>query len=110
MAKRGTRRFEVVWTGEALQGLLALLRDARHAEDNPDWVDRKFDECVAEGIKRLQLFPDLRSRYTVKGYECNGATLRAFPTQIFFRLTKIGAVSIFWCRWAGQDLIGPRDV
>ena len=43
------------------------LASTRHAESFPDWVERKFQECVLEAVRRLELFPDLRMRYVVSG-------------------------------------------
>lgn len=56
-----------------------MIEDAKRAIGNPEWVDRKYEECLAEGIQRLQTFPDLRDRYILEGFPCNGFTLWAFP-------------------------------
>jgi hypothetical protein len=103
------QEYAVFWTGEALDLLQELVEGTRHAEGNPDWVERKFQECVAEGLLRLSLFPDLRIRYTAKGFHCNAITLRALPIQAFFRVVEPGVISIFDCQWASQDQTGPRD-
>lgn len=101
--------YRVSWTREALLLLIDLIEGTKHAENNPAWVERKFEECVAEGIRRLELFPDLRIRYTAKGFHCNAMTLRALPIQAFFRLTEPGVIAIYDCRWGSQDKVGPQE-
>ena len=99
----------VVWTPQAVDKLTRMLEDARHAQGNPEWVPLKLEECLAEGVNRLVTFPDLRNRYRINGLWCNGMTLRAFPAQVFFRLTRTGSIAIFSCRWARQDAKGPHN-
>lgn len=90
--------------------LAALLSATRHAENNPEWVERKFEECVLEGIRRLELFPDLRVRYIVGGLKCSAMTLRALPLQVFYRRVGLEELSIFELRWASLDKSGPGNV
>lgn len=99
-------QFAVVWTPQAVDKLTTMLEDARHAQGNPEWVLLKLEECLAEGVSRLVTFPDLRNRYRINGLWCNGMTLRAFPAQVFFRLTSTG--SIVSSHVAGPDRM-PRD-
>lgn len=105
----GRSEFAVIWTVQAVDKLTTMLEDAKHAQGNPDWVPRKLEECLSEAVQRLTAFPDLRNRYHINGLWCNGMTLRTFPAQVFFRLTKTGSIAIFSCRWARQDVSGPRN-
>jgi hypothetical protein len=105
----GSSEFEVIWAVRAVDKLTSMLEDARHAQGNPDWVIRKLEECLTEGIRRLTAFPDLRNRYQVNGQWCNGMTLRVFPAQVFYRITKAASIVIFSCRWARQDVSGPSN-
>lgn len=57
MPEETSREYRITWTGDALDVLTRLLSATRHAETNPEWVERKFEECVVEGIRRLELFP-----------------------------------------------------
>jgi len=108
MAK-GSSGFDIVWATRAVDKLTAMLEDARHAQGNPEWVSRKLEECLTEGVRRLSSFPDLRNRYQVNGQWCNALTLRAFPAQVFFRLNDVGSIVIFSCRWARQDVSGSSN-
>lgn len=98
------------WTSAALDRLADLIGGARHAQGNPEWVERTFEESVLEGIRRLEVFPDLRVRYIVHGMKCGGMTLRSLPLQLFYRQVEPGEIVIFECRWAVQDRTGPQDL
>lgn len=52
---------------QAVEKLTTMLEDARHAQGNPPWIDRKLEECLTEAVNRLRSFPDLRDRYIVSG-------------------------------------------
>lgn len=105
-----TRQYTVTWSPRAVRQLVSILKDARHGRDNPRWVRVKAKECQEECERRLANFPDLRERYSVNGQLCNGMTLRAVPVQIMFRGVEDGQeISIFLCRWAMQDISGPRN-
>jgi hypothetical protein len=103
------REYSVLWTGEALDRLAELLEGAPYAEGNPGWVERKYRECVKEGIHRLSLFPDLRVRYTARGFHCNTMALRSVSIKAFFRLAAPGQIVIFDCDWAARDKTGPQE-
>lgn len=63
----GSSGFEVIWAIRAVDKLTVMLEDARHAQGNPEWVARKLEECLTEGVRRLTAFPALRNRYQVDG-------------------------------------------
>lgn len=64
---------------------------------------------MAEGLRRLSLFPDLRIRYTARGYHCNAMTLRVLPIQAFFRVAEPDVISMFDCQWALHDTVGSEE-
>lgn len=99
----------VEWLPRAVEKLFVMLNDARHGKDNPEWVERKLEECLLEGVDRLRAFPDLRNRYVMDGLRCNAMALRTFPAQVFYRLNNKGIVVIFRCQWARQDVTGPKE-
>jgi hypothetical protein len=90
----GSSGSEVIWAVRAVDKLTTMLEDAWHAQGNPEWVTRKLEECLVEAVRRLTAFPDLRNRYQIDGQWCNAMTLRAFPAQVFYRLTKAGSIGI----------------
>lgn len=109
MPKETARAYCVTWTGDALDVLVELLSATRDAENNPEWVERKYEDCVLEGTRRLELFPDLRVRYIVDGAKCGGMTLRTLPLQVFYRRVALDEITIFDLRWATLDKTGPVE-
>ena len=103
------RAYRITWSGDALDTLVALLAATQKAEGNPEWVERKFEQCVQEGVRRLELFPDLRIRYVVDDIKCSALTLRTLPLQLFYRRVDEGEIAIFDLRWAVLDETGPRE-
>lgn len=109
MPEKTQSEYRITWTGDALDVLARLLSATRHAETNLAWVERKFGECVLEGIRRLEIFPDLRVRYMVDGLKCGAMTLRTLPLQIFYRRIALDEITIFALRWASLDSAGPQE-
>lgn len=70
----------------------------------------QFEESVLEGVRRLETFPDLRTRYVIQGMKCGAMTLKALPLQVFYRQVAAEEITIFECRWATQDRTGPQDL
>lgn len=64
---------------------------------------------MVEGIRRLELFPDLRVRYMIDGAKCGGMTLRTLPLQVFYRRIAPDEITIFDLRWASLDKMGPSE-
>lgn len=110
MPEETAPKFRITWTGDALDVLADLLSATRHGENNPEWVERKFEECVLEGVRRLEVFPDHRVRYIVSGLKCGAMTLRTLPLQIFYRRIGPDEITIFDLRWASLDKTGPREL